>query len=92
MWQKARIVLTHKHPECLGREIWVVAESPRVQYCHDIETGDVQQADGFTSNIEDELQCIVRREVVELIPEFADDVPLISWQSFLKGATDAKPA
>lgn len=88
MWQKARIVHTYTHPEWIGRSMWIESAQPATLWTKDLETGiripPTRRL--FLTNIAgpNGLSWIASRGL-ELLSEFAEDVPLVSWQDFLEG-------
>jgi hypothetical protein len=92
MWQKARIIDSTIHRELIGREFWIEARPPVEKPTRDIETGTRLKAEPlFNANIRDGRGsvCVAPRGL-ELLPEFAEDVEMISWEDFLKGDAMAK--
>lgn len=84
MWQKARICrdgLRAYHQEHLaGREVWIDAKEIRP-----IGQWHVVKSNLVASPISPANHMGLALEVLELLPEFAEDVPLISWQDFIEG-------
>jgi hypothetical protein len=90
MWQKAKIVKTdEEHPELLGLTHWVKREPPRHVRCVTIDTKIpipyemTLETNLYTPTLT--IRCVT--EAVELLPEFAENVPLISWDEWRKGTT-----
>jgi hypothetical protein len=89
MWQKARIIDVDDNPEflhLLGREVWTKCGISR-DYLFQTYDGVLTSGDGHEINVlfEEGRDTLVSEpsRCLELLPEFAEDVPLISWQSFL---------
>jgi hypothetical protein len=92
MWQKARIVRHRCLSEIIGREVWV-KDLPTLCSGIDHYTGEETHTIGYEVAIlptPPRSASSMRKEDLELIPEFAEDVPLISWEDFLKGDAMAK--
>lgn len=79
MWQKARIILDGHDEQAgvVGKYIYVQCGPP----VDDLGPEHI----GYRTNISTHGYKMVHVEFVELLPEFAEDVPLISWQEFLEG-------
>lgn len=84
MWQKARI-LNYEEAEANGRTIWTESQ-PRLTasiskggYC---PPEPMMKVNIVSRN---HPYCAIPLHNLELLPEFAEDVPLISWEEFLKG-------
>lgn len=78
MWQKARVI---SNSIGSGKSFWVVAVPPNSQDGY---------PPGFISNlispvVDDYLRWVMAGQT-ELLPEFAEDVPLVTWEDFLNGA------
>lgn len=91
-WQRARIVNSDnlKNP-MLGRIVWVEAKPPKVESC---ETWRHSSYSGtypvYTTNVvsDNGVRCVLAADGAELLSgpyDFADDVPLIPWEEFIRG-------
>lgn len=85
MWQRARLIrhgTTKEQYGLINRLFYVAA-------CPPFDVWNRPGAKWFISNIISPNDSIRLREVdasyTELLPEFAEDVPLISWADFLAG-------
>ena len=92
MWQKARILKQDHHPEVTGFTVWVKAHAPEMVATRCSESRlslgvnlractNIRRDNGVgrIGNVR------IAPELIELLPEFAEDVPLISWDEFLRG-------
>ena len=91
MWQKARII---ENPLCnnqgtTGKEVWVKGPplAPDGEY-HDSVSGHMSwriDTPHFETNLEiPEDKLWIDSRAVELLPEFANDVPMVQWEDFIK--------
>jgi hypothetical protein len=92
MWQKARIINHRCLREIIGLEMWVKGPP---QLCKGVDhyTGTKTEIVGYEIAIiptPPRLYSSMDKDDLELLPEFAEDVPLISWDDFLKGDAMAK--
>jgi len=91
-YQRARI-LQSKQPGMIGRLVWVVSGEPIMRSLSSyadvftdapVEPGPVLQSN-ITTAIPGSIGPVwVRPENVALLPEFADDVPPVSFEDWLK--------
>lgn len=84
MWQKARILAQNGYEAITGKTIWVLAPPTpcRNRYCcKDRDDHRVIEANwrGWTAN-----QTKIHMCKIELLPEFADDVPIIPYEEFTR--------
>jgi len=91
MWQKARILVCGRFPQVVGKELWVVVGKPVMKATRDLITHEKLPIESLLDvSIVDEngrLTCAEPRQI-ELLggPDaFAEDVPLISWDEFIRG-------
>jgi hypothetical protein len=90
MWQKARILANNSFPEVIGREIWTLCEPPHMTAAISAKDG-TYRPERLSMKIAIKPidphapYCVLPMAKLELLPEFAEDVPLISWDDFLKG-------
>jgi hypothetical protein len=90
-WQRARILVLEAFPECVGRELWVRSGPPHEVNTFQISTNQViLGVKRFSTNLLhsgengiDILPLQADPEKIELLPDFAEDVPLIPWEQFL---------
>lgn len=87
MWQKARILSVRTFHDVVGRECWV--RPPKdLQYRY--YNGDVYQGRGYPTNISNIpgyfglAPMVLPIATAELLPEFADDVPLVDFETWRK--------
>jgi hypothetical protein len=87
MWQKARYVNATEYPETMGRELWIRVGPPRKIPGFRFDTGLPCVACSYETNhiAPNGGVTLVNKNVIELLPEFAETVELISWSDFLKG-------
>jgi len=88
-WQKARIVKSdYDNPPLVGHELWVIAETPRERFTVDRDGKPFVADLVYEVNIEypgkPAQTSVVHPDYVELLPEFADDVPLVRWEDWIK--------
>ena len=95
-WQKARFVSGdfpehRRQSELIGKTFWV-AVPPRWSYLRNEVTLQMQNYRVYDCNIRSHLynRDVVPVELVELLPEFADDIPIISWEEFLAGGNQCQ--
>lgn len=90
-WQKARIITTISDEQfLLHRVLWVTGTVMEPDYLpHSTPRGGppciVTERSIYTNVFNKDQQqsaCISR---LELLPEFADDVPMVSWNDFVAG-------
>jgi hypothetical protein len=93
MWQKALVI---KSDTYCGKQLWVKSQPPHfASNPFNVITG-VRKKPGprmFVSikpRSNENIPVVISPERIELLPEFAEDVPLISWDDFLKGDAMAK--
>lgn len=88
MWQKARIIKVFAQERALGRYAWVFVKPPRRLTALIIGTDRVHSQLGYDTNVDHvpplngSMQLAANQ--VELLPEFAEDVPMITWEEFLR--------
>lgn len=91
-WQRARIVKVFDEEAevkaTVGRYLWVEAAEPKPLGTHSVSPQNIfvsaMDFPCYRSNLTVRGQPVsVDAEGVELLPEFADDAPLISWEDFL---------
>lgn len=86
MWQKARQLKGSQR----GRTMWVQAGRPIVIPTIGIITGKPLEPEPVfqTNHIGPRTgrPTVISADYLELLPEFAKDVPLVSWEDFLNGA------
>lgn len=95
-WQRARVVRFDVDPRLIGRELWVRIAPPTLDHrvnrwtgmpdfspCYDVNllgsNGEVGAASKST------IELLARDE-----NDFADDVPLIPWEQWLKDSVTEK--
>lgn len=83
MWQAARVILNPAHPEEIGKTFWV---SGRTQHRgRDLDTNVSDERDCFMTNLTDDGSPVgYYADWVELLPDFAEDVPRVpftEWSS-----------
>lgn len=88
-WQKARFI--DPNYSVFNREIWVEGKPALWGTKYSASTdGSIKrgefEADGFATNVlgKDDIRMVAYLHEIELLAEFADDVPLISWNEFLR--------
>ena len=82
MWQRARILGTRKSPEVVGRLVWVQMGPPSIG--RDTEARAMRI--GYRTNLIDGFFfCAFEAHNIELLPEFADNIPVEDWNDFLRG-------
>ena len=86
MWQKARVIKGGKTMGFLvGREVWVEAEPPQERHCAVMNSYEEVDALTVKTNLDkDGYPVALRQGAMELLPEFADAVPIVSWQEWLE--------
>ena len=86
-WQKGRV------PE-FGVTVWLKAEPPVVEAALDFDTRTVlEPVARYTTNIrDDEEGCLMTwpADKLELLPEFAEDVPIQRWSEWWSGWVKTK--
>lgn len=82
-WQRARFIYAGCAPEVLGHEIWVDGQSVNDTICG-CAFGCRKRSILINTFADDPnwLYCI-HLDALELLPQFADDVPIIPWDEFL---------
>jgi len=86
MWQKARIIRNGYFPQLRGRTVWTIG-GRREQFCNDLAGIEYRDTDFVDTNLRQGSQIVgLDGENLELLPEFAEDVPLVSWEDFLRQA------
>lgn len=86
MWQRARILA---HPRLIagveGREVWVRAEPPRVERIR-VRDGSTGRGACYRVALTDThgVLAAIEPDMVELLPEFRDAVPLIDFATWLR--------
>lgn len=97
-WQRARLLIEFRTADgsFIGRGalIWVKCEPPRIlggpsiyshwrsgELCH--QSNIAKPADDPASKLTKQLNLAVQTRGLELLPDFAEDVPLIPWEQFL---------
>ena len=89
MWRKARVVKGDK--ELLGLTLWVIAKPPVRQRFHELSLDLIDIADSEVTAVESNLldpnghRAFIDIGDIELLAEFAANVPLISVDTFLGG-------
>jgi hypothetical protein len=90
MWQKARYVKSFEYPEKIGLTVWVQVEAPFRGSGYSLRDHIRMDGPAYRTNHINpylpSLTTLVPADNVELLPEFAEDVPLISWDEFLQEA------
>jgi hypothetical protein len=90
-WQRARIT----NSDNVGREFWVEAGPPVNKTCKSWRDSD--SIDAYTGTypvfitniVYDEVRrAVINAKDAELLPDFAEDVPLIPWEEFLANARE----
>ena len=92
MWQKARILRAPTAPQITGRTIWVKSEPPHIAPAISRSGKRLIPMPSFYVAVEPVggLIPIIAAKFLELLPEFAEDVPLIEWEAFLNGADTSR--
>ena len=87
MWQKARILKNSNYPDVVGRTIWVKVGRPITTAAVNFATGEITESQPYAEIAIKPLRgpwAGLPADHLELLPEFADDVPLIPWEQFLE--------
>ncbi len=87
-WQKARIIKAD-FPEWLGREIWTETHAPilaQVNHRYVAESVVVN----LIPNEPFYDRCGLQPDQLELLPEFKDDVPMLTIEEFLAQPKEQK--
>lgn len=84
MWQRAKLLRPAQHA---GRIVWLLAAAPEIKKVVGVFSRKPDVGPRYRMNIvvNNPRGALIRPEWVELLPEFAEDVPLISWDDFLAG-------
>ena len=89
MWQKARIIQADKCAKSLlGRTVWVKGRPITTSSISQWNGGVVEPHSAFVTNVDLKPYAVIHSAAVELLggPDaFAEDVPLISWDEFIRG-------
>lgn len=92
-WQKARIINDPAvHPrDIVGKGIWVRAEPPSQHYGGPMADGKWHKG-GMAYQIAIKNRwgdwMYIDHDIIELLPEFADDITPLTWEEFLAGGTN----
>ena len=93
-WQKARLLPTYHRDEWVSHLIWTKINSMHemVGYKPDRPTDPIQPGRGVYANIIDDHKALftIPAGTFELLADFADDVPLVPWRTFLEQCRAAK--
>jgi hypothetical protein len=81
MWQKARILKSIDRPVCIGMCCWT--RPPQVGPCTDDHDCKIHTEFLPTNITYQSMRVGFDPVCVELLPEFAENVPIISWDEFL---------
>ena len=87
MWQKAKI-LRSPEPRAVNRVVWVHAHAPEMIASRGLFYGGYMAPKpmyGTNLVIHGGRGSVVAADGVELLCEFAEHVPLIAWDEFLRG-------
>jgi hypothetical protein len=87
-WQKARI-LKSQFPELIHREFYVKVERPRDRVAYFEGRVKGVTPDAVETNILSETDThtyLWSLQMLELLPEFIEDAPLVSWEEFTQRA------
>jgi hypothetical protein len=79
-WQKARIMNSDYYPHAIGQTVWVY-DRPEVIDCFHVATKEDFTGSVLLCSFLDEQgdRMVIPPECVELLPEFADDIPLVPF-------------
>jgi hypothetical protein len=81
-WQRARFLEGGCYPEVKGHEIWVESESLSNNICGCLWSCSKRAMLMNTYRDTPNWRDCIHLESVELLPEFADDVPVIHWEQY----------
>ena len=83
-WQRARYI-TKDRPELYLQELWVQGTPDYIETRNGPDPRFPDQPLKFLTNHVDEFGATtaISPERIELLPDFAEDVPLIPWKTFL---------